>query len=216
MKSAETTFYFVRHGEVDNPDNIVYGRVDVPLSQYGFAQMLQAGKNLYERGIKPDVIYSSPLTRALQSAREIGNAFLDVAIVTDERFIEGYMPGLAHYKIDWLNAIGGDIYDRPKLSHLVIERPTSYVRRYHDAIRSILREHPGGVIFAIVHGHPMAFTKYHLLNPGFPLPKVSELKSSGIYPEKGQPWKAVVDANSKLLEHDIIVFDEVRRGTKRE
>ncbi len=42
-----TTVYFIRHGEVYNPDRVLYGNVvDVPLSEVGFDQIRALGKRL--------------------------------------------------------------------------------------------------------------------------------------------------------------------------
>jgi broad specificity phosphatase PhoE len=62
--------HLVRHGEVDNPDHVVYA--DLPgfgLSETGWAQATAAGAFLANRPVIG--IYSSPLTRAMQTAEAI-------------------------------------------------------------------------------------------------------------------------------------------------
>ena len=65
-----TSIYLVRHGETAwNKEEIFRGRTDVPLNEIGFREAELAGEYLKEKGIH--VIYSSPLSRAWQTAQEI-------------------------------------------------------------------------------------------------------------------------------------------------
>ncbi len=62
--------HLVRHGEVENPDHVVYA--DLPgfrLSELGRDQAAQAGERLADRPI--GAVYSSPLQRATETAHEI-------------------------------------------------------------------------------------------------------------------------------------------------
>ncbi len=63
----------VRHGEVDNPDNVVYG--DLPgfgLSECGFRQATSVGERLSSLGIA--AVYASPLQRATETAAAIADS----------------------------------------------------------------------------------------------------------------------------------------------
>lgn len=77
---------FVRHGETDlNKQNIMQGRLDEPLNEKGIKQAKQTANQL--RNEKFDIIYSSPLKRAKQTAKIIGQ-FHDAKIIVDERINE--------------------------------------------------------------------------------------------------------------------------------
>jgi broad specificity phosphatase PhoE len=84
--ATRTTVHLLRHGEVFNPDKVLYGRLaGFRLSQAGEAMAEQAAGYLAGR----DVTYlaSSPLERAQQTAKPIAAEFgLDVAV--DEDLIE--------------------------------------------------------------------------------------------------------------------------------
>jgi len=70
---AETYFYFLRHGESEgNRDGRVQGHHDYPLSETGKEHARAAARWLAERGI--DAVYSSPLSRAMQTARIVARA----------------------------------------------------------------------------------------------------------------------------------------------
>ncbi len=83
---SRTTVHLLRHGEVFNPDKVLYGRLP------GF-RLSEAGEGMAERAAGylagRDVTYlaSSPLLRAAQTAAPIAAEF-GLDIVTDERLIE--------------------------------------------------------------------------------------------------------------------------------
>jgi 2,3-bisphosphoglycerate-dependent phosphoglycerate mutase len=63
------TLILLRHGNSTwNQKNLFTGWVDVPLSEQGVAEATRAGELLAESGLKPDVLYTSVLTRAIQTA----------------------------------------------------------------------------------------------------------------------------------------------------
>ena len=67
-----TFVYLVRHGQTAwNKEEIFRGRADVPLNEMGLKEAeLAAG---YFRGKKVDAIYSSPISRAMQTAEKIAS-----------------------------------------------------------------------------------------------------------------------------------------------
>ncbi len=63
------TLVLLRHGEsVWNAEGLFTGWVDVGLSERGLAEAEQAGKLLADSGLAPDVVHTSVLTRAIQTA----------------------------------------------------------------------------------------------------------------------------------------------------
>lgn len=84
--SETTLVHLVRHGEVDNPKGILYGRLpDYHLSELGRQMADVVAKSLADRDIT--YVVSSPLERAQETARPIAAAHsLDIA--TDGRLIE--------------------------------------------------------------------------------------------------------------------------------
>jgi broad specificity phosphatase PhoE len=79
--------HFVRHGEVHNPDRILYGRIDgFGLSERGHQMAERAASALATRPIAK--IYSSPLQRAVESANPLSHR-IGLPITVDERLNEG-------------------------------------------------------------------------------------------------------------------------------
>ncbi|BDZ55683.1 phosphoglyceromutase [Agromyces marinus] len=63
------TLVLLRHGQSDwNQKNLFTGWVDVRLSEQGRAEAKRAGELLVEHGVLPDVLHTSVLTRAIQTA----------------------------------------------------------------------------------------------------------------------------------------------------
>ena len=75
--------YLVRHGETEwNKEGRYYGHEDVGLSEEGFKQAKNLGE--YMKKISFDKVISSPLRRAVDTARKLTNQ----SFVTDQRLME--------------------------------------------------------------------------------------------------------------------------------
>ncbi|MCV6982657.1 histidine phosphatase family protein [Mycolicibacterium pulveris] len=86
MSSSRTTVHVMRHGEVYNPDGILYGRLEgYHLSERGHAQAEKVAEYLAGRDIV--LVVASPLQRAQETATPLAKR-LDLPIDTDEDLIE--------------------------------------------------------------------------------------------------------------------------------
>jgi broad specificity phosphatase PhoE len=86
--SDSTIVHLLRHGEVENPAGIVYGRLPgYHLSANGRAMAAAAAD--YFAGRPVVVLFSSPLERAQETARPVAER-LGLEIVTDDRLIESW------------------------------------------------------------------------------------------------------------------------------
>ena len=66
-------FYFIRHGEtVWNVENKICGATDIELTLRGHEQAIETGKKILDAGITADVILTSPLVRAKETALAAG------------------------------------------------------------------------------------------------------------------------------------------------
>ncbi|MGO2660572.1 phosphoglyceromutase [Mycetocola reblochoni] len=76
--SEPYTLILLRHGNSDwNQKNLFTGWVDVRLSEQGVGEAANAGTLLAESGLTPDILYTSLLSRAIQTA--------DIALDTADR-----------------------------------------------------------------------------------------------------------------------------------
>lgn len=78
--------YVARHGEVPmNRENRVCGRTDQSLTEKGLSQAHELALSLKNKNI--DIIISSPLKRAFQTAQAV-SVMYNIPLITDERLIE--------------------------------------------------------------------------------------------------------------------------------
>jgi broad specificity phosphatase PhoE len=80
------TIHLVRHGRVENPKGIIYGRLPgYHLSELGLDQARASAARLAERDV--GAIWASPLERAQETAAVIA-ASVGLEVVTDDRLTE--------------------------------------------------------------------------------------------------------------------------------
>lgn len=88
---SRVTVHLLRHGEVFNPDGVLYGRLpEFHLSERGRAMAVMVSEHfaaMANDGGAPVYLVASPLTRAQETAQPTAEA-LGLEIVTDPRIIE--------------------------------------------------------------------------------------------------------------------------------
>ncbi|MCU1632726.1 MAG: Fructose-2,6-bisphosphatase [Micrococcaceae bacterium] len=86
-----STVHLVRHGEVHNPEGVLYGRLpEFHLSDLGREMAAQMAGHFEQRrneGANLVLLVASPLARAQETAQPVADA-LGLQITTDERIIE--------------------------------------------------------------------------------------------------------------------------------
>jgi broad specificity phosphatase PhoE len=151
---VRTLIHLVRHAEAENPDNIWYGRLEgFFLSQRGLRQVDALMQ--YFAGSKVQAVYSSPLTRALQTATPIAESLglplkVDEDLIESESKLEGWPgdvrllrnPLNARYFLNPLRPSWGEPYKSIRL------RMGRAVDRIRDA-------HTGGEAIAVSHMTPV-------------------------------------------------------------
>ena len=86
MSAIRTTVHLLRHGEVFNPDKVLYGRLPgFVLSELGHEMALRAAQVLENNDVT--VVTASPLERAQQTAKPIADVF-NLSIGSDADLIE--------------------------------------------------------------------------------------------------------------------------------
>jgi broad specificity phosphatase PhoE len=83
--------YFIRHGESEfNRANKWVGSTDTPLTETGHQQAKKAGEHLRMQGLSFDIIISSPLERAHQTAKHVASevGYPHEKIIINERLVE--------------------------------------------------------------------------------------------------------------------------------
>lgn len=152
-QTAHTQITFVRHGQVYNPERVVYGRLPgFPLSEFGKRQAQAAAEAL--RDMPLAAVFSSPLVRAQQTAHILLTGRPDVPLYTSDllnevRFFFEGQPLITMLSRNW------DLYtgvDDP-----VFEQPPAVVARAREFLAQVRREYAGQHVVAVSHGDVIAF-----------------------------------------------------------
>jgi len=202
---TETKIYLIRHGEIDNPRDVYYGRLPgFQLSEEGRAQVGQLVEILRSKGIRLDAIYTSPLERALQSAQIISEILGNVRISETEDLYDTYIPSLEGKPMSILRAKGfkneyGKEFrtEDSETAHDVIER----TKKFLDEVK---KKHPGGSIALVSHGDQIRFMLWELQNPGKD-PDLENLRDRD-YPEPAEAIELRFGASGEFLG-----FEHIRR-----
>lgn len=105
--NERTELYLFRHGRSLNnvQSHLIAGRSNhFPLVEEGFEQSRRLGESLLERGLFPDVIYSSPALRARQTAKTALSALgITTPFFEDERLQEQATG-------EWTGCVAADIF----------------------------------------------------------------------------------------------------------
>ena len=149
-----TSIYLVRHGQTAwNKEEIFRGRTDVPLDETGLKQAELAGQ--YFKGIEIHAIYSSPLSRAWQTAQKIAQ-IQTVKVEPLEGILDmsfGDWEGHAHQEIRKMdNETYRQWVESPHLVKLPGGESLDDVRgRAMAALEEVLRKHSEKTIVLVSH-----------------------------------------------------------------
>lgn len=150
--------HLVRHGEVHNPDHLVYA--DLPgfgLSDLGRVQARETARYL---GSSPIVaVWSSPLQRALETATPIA-ARAGVSITVDDRLTEWALlrewAGLGWDELGDIRPGEVEAYlEHPLESGIGSESLSELARRMSEAVRDINTRHRDGDVVIVSHQDPV-------------------------------------------------------------
>jgi probable phosphoglycerate mutase len=144
----ETTIYIVRHAEVHNPKQILYGRLPrFGLSELGRKQAEATAQLLSKEPIA--AIYSSPQLRARQTARVIAAHHPGLKVRMTRTLAEVVTSWQGRPYTD-LHKIDFDFYSHP------LHPDDETVQQVWDRIRSFVervrRKHEGQTVVAVTHG----------------------------------------------------------------
>lgn len=150
--TTPTIIYLVRHGNVHNPDRILYGRLPrFRLSPRGLEEARAAGRFL--NGAPISALYCSPLLRTRQTAREIREFQPDITLRQSSHLLEILNPfeGRPSAEVDARN---GDVYSGVGPPY---EQPRDIVARTLKFFRMARLRHPGENVVAVTHGDVIVF-----------------------------------------------------------
>ncbi|MFJ8530653.1 histidine phosphatase family protein [Bacillus sp. NPDC094106] len=141
-----TEICLVRHGQTDwNFQEIIQGREDIPLNDVGKKQAGQSAAALQLEAW--DVMISSPLIRAQETARVISEAVGIHSIFLDERFVERNFGEASGKPVPTV---------RERIAEGNVEGMESdeeIVNRCFTALQDVAQMHAGKRIIIVAHSH---------------------------------------------------------------
>lgn len=157
-------YIFLRHGQTKyNIEGKYMGRIDEPLTEEGIEQSRNVTLNQ-----KVDLIYSSPLIRARQTADIIGKKY-GLNIIYDERLIEKHGGTVEGIEFDYIMTKHPEkwkVWERKDLNDTIStaypqgESYLDVIVRVHNLIIEIERENEGMSILFISHHGVLIALRY--------------------------------------------------------
>lgn len=201
--------YIVRHGETQwNKKRKLQGQVDIPLDEFGRTLARKTAKGLAK--IPFDVCYSSPLSRAKETAKLILEG-REIPIIEDERIIEmsfGEYEGKSCAKSHW---------ELPEEFHRFFDGPERYIaplrgedfadvkKRTGEFLQELYhrKEYQDSHILIATHGAALA----GLLNNIKDKP-LSEYWGAGVHKNCAVTEVQVTNGVPKILSENVVYYDD--------
>jgi len=166
MKSS-TRLILVRHGETDwNAEGRYQGQADPPLNARGREQARRVAQKLRDKGV--DVIYSSPLKRALETAKAIADE-TGAPLFIEPRLMEINQGVWEGKHVSDIQREYPEIFrqweEDPWHTHIPGGETLQQVQeRVYAAIDDIIERHQGQTVVLVTHRTPIAMAKIRYQN----------------------------------------------------
>lgn len=165
-----TELILIRHGETDwNAEQRIQGHLDIPLNQVGSEQAEALGKRF--EGIDIDVLVSSDLSRAMQTAAPI-SAARDLPIIGESRLRERNLGVLQGKTREQAQQSAPEAFEvlRCRVEDAVLaegETLAGFAARVIDVLAELTKRYQGKRIVAVTHGGVLDIAYRHAA--GMPL-----------------------------------------------
>lgn len=137
----------VRHGQTDwNREGRMQGSTDIPLNDTGRQQAREAGDRVAGLGLSWDLLFSSPLSRARETAEIIGSRIgLDAVGIVPE-IVERHYGGAEGAVLTYEQSRDpGALFEG-------VEAEAEVYRRGVQALKALALAHPGKNLVVVSHG----------------------------------------------------------------
>ncbi len=163
--------YITRHGQTDwNINHRLQGRTDIPLNALGKAQAVTCGEAL--QGVGIELIITSPLSRAYETAEIIRGYIGDVSIICDDLLMErsfGQLEGQCMYVSE----------AESRETEFQVEPKEKAYERIRSAVENYRENYPDKTILVVTHGGVLFELLCGVMGERLNM-RPSELKNAGI------------------------------------
>lgn len=205
--SSETKIYLIRHGTIENPQDIVYGRLPgFHLSENGRKQVDELSKILESRRVKFTEVYSSSLERAQETGQILAQTLANGKVQTADELSDTNEPYFEGKPMSVLREVEFDSY-KPEFIAKGVESPQEQITRTRKLLAEVLEKHQGETVAFVTHGDPSRFLLWSLVHPDGYLSDTSKLRDDDYL----GPAEAVLlrfDQKGEFLD-----FEHIRRAS---
>lgn len=157
---TDSSLSLIRHGQTDwNFARRLQGRTDIPLNATGREQARDVGRELAASGEHWDVLVSSPLSRARETAEIIGKTVGLTLSRTYDNLIERSFGDIEGYDCGHMTE-----EDRHAFMEQHGEHTADLVARGVAVLRQISNDYPGQNVMVVSHGSFIRLTAGHILD----------------------------------------------------
>ncbi|OYX40877.1 hypothetical protein B7Y94_05985 [Candidatus Saccharibacteria bacterium 32-49-12] len=164
--------YLARHGQdVDNANGVLNGHRDLPLTDVGLAQAAEVANKIKDAGLVFDIIISSPLSRAYQTAQIIAEVNGLSAPKIMNELIErdfGIMTGKHYSQV--AEICGNDVFETETITYFLspegAESFPALMERAAKLLAHLEENYPDASILLVTHGDfgKMIYAQYYQLD----------------------------------------------------
>ena len=206
---APTTILVVRHTDVHNPQNIVYGRLPrFGLSAIGREEAARTAAAL--AGAPISAIYTSPQLRARKTATAIAGPHPGVPLIVT--------PWLAEVKTGW-QGTPNTVMAEKKYNfyrdrvHPDDEDVPAVLARMLRWVAAMLRRHARATVVGVTHGDPAMMLRLFFLGQQV---TIETLRQPALYPAKGSITRLVFDTGGPLGDlRPVIIYEDPSEAQHR-
>lgn len=209
-----TRFCLVRHGETDwNVERRLQGHTDIDLNPHGLKQAKQLAKALKAIDLQFDVLYTSDLLRAANTAKAIEDVYQLNAIANAElreRHL-GALQGLTLNEAPAREPELWKIHLQRDLHHELNggESIAQFASRIHRVLEKICSHHPGKTILLVSHGGALDMMYRLASNQPLEAEKAVSVPNASLnwIAHDGSAWK--VDRWADTGHLDVLALDNL-------
>ena len=202
-----TRFCLVRHGETDwNAEHRLQGHTDIALNARGLAQATQMAMALKNIDFQFDVLYTSDLQRARQTAKAIERLY-SVSAISHSALRERHLGALQGLTINeapdiepelWQAHLRRDIYQELRGGESILQ----FLSRIKSALEDIQKSHSGKTILLVSHGGALDMMYRMASNQALDAEKVVAVPNASLnwISHNGSGWKVESWADTSHLD----------------
>jgi len=206
-KMTTTRFCLVRHGETDwNVQHRLQGHIDISLNSHGLAQAEKMAKALKHIQLEFDVLYTSDLQRAEQTANAIERLYEVKAIrntALRERHL-GALQGLittealAQEPELWRSHVNRDLDQDLRGGESILQ----FAHRIQSALEELQQKHLGQTVLLVSHGGALDMMYRLTSGQGLETEKLVAVPNASLnwISHDGYSWKVDSWADTSHLE----------------